>query len=105
MSGKSRNPEKPYDKLTVGIAPDSWGVWFPEDDKQVNWQTFLDEVAEAGYEVIETGPFGFLPTDPEVLQAECAKRGIRVVAGSSASCTAPRRGNRPSVRCARTPPC
>ena len=82
MSGKSRNPEKPYDKLTVGIAPDSWGVWFPEDDKQVGWQTFLDEVAEAGYEVIETGPFGFLPTDPEVLQAECAKRGIRVVAGT-----------------------
>ena len=68
MSGKSRNPEKPYDKLTVGIAPDSWGVWFPEDDKQVNWQTFLDEAAEAGYEVIETGPFGFLPTDPEVVQ-------------------------------------
>ena len=82
MSGKSRNPEKPYDKLTVGIAPDSWGVWFPEDDKQVNWQTFLDEAAEAGYEVIETGPFGFLPTDPEVLQAECTKRGIRVVAGT-----------------------
>lgn len=82
MSGKSRNPEKPYNKLTVGIAPDSWGVWFPEDDKQVNWQTFLDEVAEAGYEVIETGPFGFLPTDPEVLQAECTKRGIRVVAGT-----------------------
>lgn len=34
MSGKSRNSEKPYDKLTVGIAPDSWGVWFPEDGEQ-----------------------------------------------------------------------
>ena len=79
---KARNTDPRYAKLAVGTAPDSWGVWFPEDDKQVGWQTFLDEVAEAGYEYIETGPFGFLPTDPETLREECAKRGITVVAGT-----------------------
>lgn len=82
MTSRAVNPQAPYNKLKVGTAPDSWGVWFPEDDKQVSWQTFLDEVAEAGYEYIETGPFGYLPTDPETLRAEVAKRGITVVAGT-----------------------
>lgn len=82
MTSRAVNPQTPYDKLTVGTAPDSWGVWFPEDDKQVSWQTFLDEVAEAGYEYIETGPFGFLPTDPDTLREEASKRGITVVAGT-----------------------
>lgn len=82
MTSKAVNPNPPYNKLTVGTAPDSWGVWFPEDDKQVCWETFLDEVAEAGYEYIETGPLGFLPTDPQTLVDECAKRGLKVVAGT-----------------------
>lgn len=82
MTSRARNQNAPYNNLILGTAPDSWGVWFPEDDKQVSWQTFLDEVAEAGYEFIETGPFGFLPTDPEVLREETEKRGIRVVAGT-----------------------
>ena len=30
----------------LGTAPDSWGVWFPHDDRQIAWQVFLDEVAE-----------------------------------------------------------
>lgn len=36
-------------KVKIGTAPDSWGIWFPNDPKQVPWQRFLDEVAEAGY--------------------------------------------------------
>lgn len=64
MTSRARSQIAPYNNLILGTAPDSWGVWFPEDDKQVTWKTFLDEVAEAGYEFIETGPFGFLPTDP-----------------------------------------
>ncbi|WP_222704390.1 sugar phosphate isomerase/epimerase [Flaviflexus massiliensis] len=82
MTSRARNQNAPYNNLILGTAPDSWGVWFPEDDRQVSWQTFLDEVAEAGYEFIETGPFGFLPTDPEVLREETEKRGIRVVDGT-----------------------
>lgn len=82
---KAVNPVAPYDKLTVGTAPDSWGVWFPEDEHQVSWTTFLDEVAEAGYEFIETGPYGFLPTDPKQLAQECAARGITVAAGTQSA--------------------
>ena len=34
-------------KIIVGNAPDSWGVWFANDPKQVSWSRFLDEVAAA----------------------------------------------------------
>ncbi|ANW20117.1 sugar phosphate isomerase/epimerase family protein [Streptomyces clavuligerus] len=69
-------------RIRVGSAPDSWGVWFPDDPRQVPWQRFLDEVAEAGYEWIELGPYGYLPTDPARLADETARRGLRVSAGT-----------------------
>ena len=64
--------------INVGSAPDSWGVWFPADPQQIPWTRFLDEVAEAGYEWIELGPYGYLPTDLPQLQAELDQRGLRV---------------------------
>ena len=62
--------------IKVGICPDSWGVWFPDDPKQVPWQRCLDEIAAAGYHYIELGPYGYLPTDPNVLRRELGKRGL-----------------------------
>ena len=56
--------------LRIGTAPDSWGVWFPDDPKQVPWDRFLDEVVKAGYTWIELGPYGYLPTDPHLLEDE-----------------------------------
>jgi inosose dehydratase len=64
--------------LTIGSAPDSWGVWFPEDARQTPWNRFLDEIAEAGYEWIELGPYGYLPTDPKTLRNELDRRGLKV---------------------------
>jgi inosose dehydratase len=69
-------------RIRVGSAPDSWGVWFPDDPRQVPWQRFLDEVAHAGYEWIELGPYGYLPTDPARLTEETAQRGLKVSAGT-----------------------
>lgn len=69
-------------KLIIGTAPDSWGVWFPEDPKQIPWQRFLDEVAEAGYRWIELGPYGYLPTDPSRLADELKARDLSVSAGT-----------------------
>jgi inosose dehydratase len=68
--------------IHVGTAPDSWGVWFPDDPRQVPWQRFLDEVAEAGYDTIELGPFGYLPTDPDRLARELEQRPLRVAGGT-----------------------
>ncbi|MFD7612843.1 sugar phosphate isomerase/epimerase family protein [Streptomyces sp. NPDC059828] len=69
-------------RIRIGSAPDSWGVWFPEDPQQVPWRRFLDEVAQAGYEWIELGPHGYLPTDPARLTEETVSRGLRVSAGT-----------------------
>jgi len=68
--------------ILVGSAPDSWGVWFPDDPNQTPYTRFLDEVAAAGYEWIELGPFGYLPTDPAQLSDELAARNLKLSAGT-----------------------
>ncbi|WP_415079048.1 sugar phosphate isomerase/epimerase family protein [Microbacterium sp.] len=68
--------------LRIGTAPDSWGVWFPDDPQQVPWQRFLDEVVDAGYAWIELGPYGYLPTDPHQLEDELGTRGLKLSAGT-----------------------
>ena len=68
--------------ILVGSAPDSWGVWFPDDPNQTPYTRFLDEVAASGYEWIELGPFGYLPTDPKKLSDELAGRGLKLSAGT-----------------------
>ena len=69
--------------LCLGSAPDSWGVWFPEDEQQVPYTRFLDELARAGYEWLELGPYGYLPTDPQRLRAELDARGLKVSGGTA----------------------
>ncbi|MBC2906129.1 sugar phosphate isomerase/epimerase family protein [Streptomyces cupreus] len=77
-----QSPPPSLSRIRIGSAPDSWGVWFPDDPLQVPWQRFLDEVADSGYEWIELGPYGYLPTDPSVLAEETARRGLKVSAGT-----------------------
>lgn len=67
--------------IRIGTAPDSWGIWFADDPQQVPWPRFLDEVAEAGYEWIELGPPGYLPTVPAILLAEIERRSLKVASG------------------------
>ena len=64
-------------KVIVGSAADSWGIWFSDDAKQMSWERYLDEVVEAGFEWIEIGPYGYLPTDVPTLRAELDKRGLK----------------------------
>ena len=69
-------------RLTLGTAPDSWGVWFPEDPHQVSWRQYLDELPKAGYVWTELGPQGFLPQDPAQLRDELDQRGLKVSGGT-----------------------
>jgi inosose dehydratase len=69
-------------QIRVGTAPDSWGVWFPEDPQQIPWDRFLDEAQVAGYRWIELGPYGYLPTDPNQLEDELARRQLSLCAGT-----------------------
>jgi inosose dehydratase len=69
--------------VTVGVAPDSWGIWFPEDPRQTPWQSCMDEMKEAGYDVIELGPYGYMPRQLTTLRSELDKRGVRKVTASA----------------------
>ncbi len=68
--------------VTVGTAPDSWGVWFAQDPVQVPAHQFLIEVVAAGYEWIELGPYGYLPTDPNELADALAPGNLKLSAGT-----------------------
>ncbi|WP_027943703.1 TIM barrel protein [Amycolatopsis taiwanensis] len=69
--------------LCLGSAPDSWGVWFPRDERQVPFTRFLDELVAAGYAWLELGPYGYLPTDPKRLAEEVGARGLGVSGGTT----------------------
>ena len=59
-------------------APVSWGV-YEAATAPVSADTYLDEVAAAGYRGTELGPAGFMPEDPERLTAMLAARGLALV--------------------------
>jgi inosose dehydratase len=83
-SVSATSPETTADTAVtrLGTCPDSWGVWFADDPRQTSWTRFLDEVAEVGYEWLELGPYGYLPTDPGRLADETGRRGLRVAGGT-----------------------
>ncbi len=64
--------------ITLGTAPDSWGVWFQDDPEQIDWERYLDEVRMAGYAWTELGPFGYLPKNPDHLKQELGSRDLRL---------------------------
>lgn len=66
-------------KVRVGSCPDSWGVWFPEHEKQTPWERCLKEMHEAGYAGTELGPTGYLPTNYEDLKAALDKYQLDLI--------------------------
>ncbi|MEV4351847.1 TIM barrel protein [Actinoplanes sp. NPDC049596] len=75
--------------LQLGSCPDSWGVWFADDPQQTPWNRFLDEMAAAGYQWLELGPYGYLPTDPSQLRDAVAARGLSIAGGTVAGVGGP----------------
>lgn len=67
-------------EVKIGTAPDSWGVWFPENEKQIDWERCMNEMAESGYQGIELGPWGYLPNEYEKLKNELEKRNLELTA-------------------------
>ncbi|MFC6604948.1 sugar phosphate isomerase/epimerase family protein [Ectobacillus funiculus] len=66
--------------IKIGTAPDSWGVWFPENEKQTPWERCMNEMAESGYVGIELGPWGYLPNEYDSLKEELEKRNLELTA-------------------------
>ena len=64
--------------MLIGNAPCSWGIAYPTGNT-FTWQEYLDQVAASGYRGTELGPFGFLPKDKAVLEAELGKRNLTLI--------------------------
>jgi inosose dehydratase len=61
--------------MRVGNAPVSWGVYEADRDNPP-FTRVLDEIAAAGYEGTELGPYGYLPRDPDALRTELSRRHL-----------------------------
>ena len=62
-------------RIRIGNAPVSWGV-YEADRPNPPFARVLDDIAAAGYEGTELGPYGYLPTTPDALAAELRKRKL-----------------------------
>jgi inosose dehydratase len=66
--------------IQLANAPVSWGIYeFEGITPKYPYTTVLDQIAETGYTGIELGPWGYLPTDPDVLREELRKRNLRLL--------------------------
>ncbi len=66
--------------IRMGNAPVSWGIYeFKDIEPKYPYERVLDEIVDTGYTGIELGPWGYLPTDPAVLQPELDKRGLQLL--------------------------
>jgi inosose dehydratase len=68
-------------RFLFASAPDSWGVLdYPGPSWKQSYETMLDEMVQAGYTGSELGPYGFFPTDPEILRPQLEKRKLKLLA-------------------------
>ncbi len=66
--------------IRLANAPVSWGIYeFEGLEQKYTYQRVLDEIVETGYEALELGPWGFLPTDPAVLRPDLEQRGLKLL--------------------------
>jgi inosose dehydratase len=67
-------------RFKFASAPDSWGVLdYPGPSWEQSYQTMLDEMVQAGYTGTELGPYGFFPTDADVLKRELSSRQLKLL--------------------------
>ena len=67
-------------RFLFASAPDSWGVLdYPGPSWEQPYERMLDEMMEAGYAGTELGPYGFFPTDPNILEPQLAKRSMKLL--------------------------
>ena len=64
--------------IQVGNAPCSWGTLEFEglEANPIGYKQMLDELVETGYTATELGDWGFMPTEPDVLQKEIENRNL-----------------------------
>ncbi|SDE78327.1 sugar phosphate isomerase/epimerase family protein [Limimaricola pyoseonensis] len=61
--------------MRLSNAPVSWGV-FHAETAPLGWESYLAELAGAGYAGTELGPYGFMPEEPDRLAAALARHRL-----------------------------
>ena len=69
-------------ELRISNAPCSWGIEFADAPNNPVWNRVLDEMSEAGYQATELGPYGYLPTDVQLLKNALNQRHLSIIAGT-----------------------
>jgi len=68
-------------RFLFASARDSWGVLdYPGPSWEQSYEKMLDEMVQAGYAGSELGPYGFFPTDPQILRPQLEKRKLKLLA-------------------------
>jgi len=66
--------------MRVANAPCSWGVLeFDGMEHSAPCAQVLDEIAATGYAGTELGDWGFMPTEPQALSSELARRALSMI--------------------------
>ncbi len=66
--------------MKIANAPCSWGVLeFDLEGEVATYERVLDEMQETGYDGTELGDWGFMPTSPDALRAELARRRLALL--------------------------
>ena len=63
-------------------CPGSWGIEDSKNPDNTPWGIVLDQISKIGFNALELGPYGYLPSDPERLTEELNKRNLQIVAGT-----------------------
>lgn len=66
--------------LRVANAPCSWGVIENIEGERYDYVRVLNEIAATGYEGTELGDWGFMPTEPSLLETELSSRNLDLLA-------------------------
>ena len=80
--------------ILVGSAPDSWGVWFPDDPQQTPYTRFLDEVAVVRLRVDRVGPLRLPAHRPEAAVRRARRAQPQALGGHGLRAPAPVRNPR-----------
>ncbi len=67
--------------ISIGNAPCSWGVEFPDDKNNPLWEDVLKECSWAGFKGIELGPIGYMPEDPAQLKSKLDTYDLTLIGG------------------------
>jgi len=66
--------------IKVASAPVSWGIYeFEGIEPKFAYTRVLDEIVETGYTGLELGPWGYMPTDVDVLREALSSRGLQLL--------------------------